>query len=248
MVMRLLKPTLLALAVYLVFILAYLPAAQVLARLPLPTKLQFWGVSGTLWHGHAQQVSYQGLSMDNLSWQLNPLGLLVGQARVRVTAGNSRDPQQLSLDGQVSAHTSGFSSDGLTLYLPADLVMAQLPLPLPVDAGGRFKVALDTLEYGPNCQQLQGKGQWLNAQVSGSQGAIALGNFDADLRCENGSVVLTIKEPNRFGLSADARIAANFKINVSGKFKPDPSLPAEVHNAAKLFGKPDSQGYYQIRF
>ncbi|HBN99945.1 MAG TPA: general secretion pathway protein GspN, partial [Alteromonas macleodii] len=30
---------------------------------------------------------------------------------------------------------------------------------------------------------------------------------------------------------------------VSGKFKPDNSLPQEVHQAARLFGAPDSSGY-----
>ncbi|MDF2179224.1 type II secretion system protein N [Aliiglaciecola sp. CAU 1673] len=248
MSLRVLKLAALVLFGYLIFLVAYLPAVQVLPRLPLPSQLSLQGVSGTVWQGNALRLSYQGLPIENLSWQLSPWGLLLGKANITVKAGNSRDAEQIALEGQVGASASSIASDGLTLYLPTDLVISQLPLPLPVNAKGRFKVTLDELEYGPDCQALLGKGQWLNAQVAGTQGFIDLGNFDADLGCVEGDITLNVKEPNRFGLSAEARIPANFKVKISGKFKPDPSLPQEVHNAAKLFGQPDSQGYYQIRF
>lgn len=46
----------------------------------------------------------------------------------------------------------------------------------------------------------------------------------------------------------DAVVPTTMKnIRVSGKFKPDDSLPQEVHQAARLFGTPDNSGYIAIK-
>lgn len=234
---------------YLLFLIASLPAAQVVPRLPLPPQLQVQGLQGSIWQGRAALVQYQGIPVRQLSWQVNPWALLTGKLSLQLDAGNSRDAEQIALKGHISLGSSSANSDGLDLYLPTDLIISQLPLPLPVNAAGRFKVALDELAYDQNgCQAIRGSGQWLNAQVSGTRGFIPLGNFNAELGCDQQNMVLNIKEPNSFGLSAQARIPANFKVKVQGRFKPSADLPEEVHQAARLFGKPDNQGYYQIRF
>jgi general secretion pathway protein N len=45
----------------------------------------------------------------------------------------------------------------------------------------------------------------------------------------------------------DAIVAPDMKkIKVSGKFKPDSSLPNEVHQASRLFGTPNASGYIPI--
>ena len=66
--------------------------------------------------------------------------------------------------------------------------------------------------------------------------------------CQEGSVILTVKEPNIFGLSAVVRIPPDMQFTVDGQFKPDPSLPQDVHAAARFFGEPNAQGYYTIIF
>ena len=46
----------------------------------------------------------------------------------------------------------------------------------------------------------------------------------------------------------DAVIATNMKnVKVNGKFKPDDSLPNEVHQASRFFGAPDADGYIPIK-
>ncbi|GAB3014294.1 hypothetical protein GCM10027098_05820 [Bowmanella dokdonensis] len=193
-------------------------------------------------------VTYQGIPLHQVHWRLSPWGLLSGALWLELEAGNSRDADQVSLQGSLSLSRDSVSSDGLEVFLPTDLVIAQLPLPLPVNAKGRFKIRLDELHFADGCEVLQGTGQWLNAQVAGTRGYIPLGNFDASLACREQDLLVNIQEPNSFGLSAEARIPANFKISVAGRFKPDAELPEEVHQAARLFGKPDAEGYYQIRF
>ncbi|WP_088331181.1 type II secretion system protein N [Lacimicrobium sp. SS2-24] len=247
MTRRSLFALLLGLLAYVFFLLVKLPAAQVISRVDLPDNIGVQGISGTIWQGHIAQMSLQGIPLSNVRWQISPWRLLTGKLAMDIQAGNSRDVDALSLQGQLSLTPGAVGATDLQLYLPADLLIAKLPLPLPVNARGRFKVDLQELDYAQQCHSLSGKGQWLNAAVAGTQGYISLGNFNADLACENESVLVSINEPNQFGLTARATISPTLKIRVNGRFKPDQDLPQEVHDAARLFGQPDNQGYYQIR-
>jgi general secretion pathway protein N len=60
--------------------------------------------------------------------------------------------------------------------------------------------------------------------------------------------VLHVKQPNRFGLTAKATIPANMQFKIEGRFKPEASLPKEVHQAAQFFGQADADGYFPIKF
>ncbi|WP_100658551.1 type II secretion system protein N [Alteromonas flava] len=232
--------------IFIFFLLVHLPAQQVLGRVELPRNIAVTGVSGTLWDGSARRVTVNGLSINNVKWELSALPLLWGQAWLNVEAGSQRQATEVSLTGDIVTSITKplvFSSDEFVLYLPTDQVLANVSLPLPVEAGGRFRVTLSELDFNQTCQTLQGTGEWLNASVQGTQGRIPLGVFSARLGCDNRAITVNVQEPNLFGLSLDARVASMRDIAVAGKFKPDPSLPQEVHDAAKFFGQPDNQGY-----
>ena len=95
---------------------------------------------------------------------------------------------------------------------------------------------------------MSGTGDWLNATVAGTQGPIDFGTYSAKLRCEGDDIGISVSEPNLLGLSVDAIVAMNLKrINVEGKFKPDESLPEEVHQASRFFGQPDANGYIAVK-
>lgn len=237
-----------SLLVYTTFLLIKLPATQVLSRVNLPNDIQFSGVSGTIWNGHAQQVRIRGLPIDQVSWQLAVLPLLSATVHVSLEGGSVRNIDEIAIKGEIWLSKDHLQAQGLQLYLPTDLVITSLPLPIAVNAGGRFKLALEQLDYPKYCQALTGKGQWLNAQVQGAEQPIILGNFDADLSCEDQQIMLTVNQPNSFGLSAVAKIPADMMFSINGRFKLAPELPEEVHQAAQLFGQPDAQGYYSIQF
>jgi len=240
-----------AIVAFIVFAIAYMPASHVLGRVTLPKNVTISDVSGTLFNGKAQTVVVNGLPINNVKWQLNALYLLIGQINLDVKAGNIRDKNDIAFEGPISTgvfNQSTVSTTDFTLYLPVDRVIAQVRLPLPVNAGGRFKVKLDEMTFGPTCQSLSGTGDWLNATVAGTQGPIDFGTYSASLRCEGEDIGITVSEPNLLSLSIDAVVAPSMKnVKVSGKFKPDESLPEEVHQASRLFGAPDSQGYIEIR-
>lgn len=232
---------------YFLFLLIKLPASQVLSRLSLPPDVDLQGVSGTIWQGRAIAASVHGLPLQNVSWSLAVLPLVLGHISADVQAGNMRNSDEVSFSGGLNLSEGQIQLDQVQAYLPTNLMVSLLPLPFPVKAEGRFKIQFEELEYTDACQTLVGSGQWLNAKVAGLNGMIDLGVFNADMTCTDNNVVVTVKEPNRFGLSAEAVIQANLKYAITGRFKPESDLPEEVHQAAQFFGNKDGQGYYSIK-
>jgi general secretion pathway protein N len=238
----------LCLVVYFVFLIIRLPAVQVLSRIQLSDAVNISGISGTIWNGHAQRAQVNGLPINDFNWSLAFFPLLLGELSADIKAGNMRDVDQISVTGHVSFKGQRFQVENLLAYIPANLGISLLPLPIPIQADGRFKLQLNKMDYRAGCQIFTGQGQWLNANFTSVAGVIELGNFNADLNCQNGSVVLDVKQPNSFGLTAKATIPANMKFKIEGRFKPEANLPKEVHQAAQFFGKADANGYYPIKF
>lgn len=238
----------LGLCVYMVFLVIKLPAVQVLGYLSLPPEIKLQGVKGTIWQGQALNATIQGLPVSTITWSLDFWPLLLGNISADISAGNIRQVDAIAFNGEVVFASDRLQLDNVQAYFPTNLMMTLLPLPFPVKAEGRFKVQVAELDYRQSCQTLKGSGQWLNAKVAGGEGMIDLGNFTADMSCENNDIILSVKEPNSFGLTAQATIPADLKFSVTGRFKPNANLPEEVHQAAQFFGKQDSQGYYNIEF
>ena len=238
-------------AVYLVLLVATFPANQLIGRLTLPQNLEIEGVSGTIWQGNAQRIVFDGIAIDNADWQLSFIPLLWGSVSVDVEAGNRRDKEEISINGSIDLSVLNpdyFAAEQLNVFLPADLLMSYLPLPIPVQAEGRLRVNFNEIEFDSQCQVIDGNGQWLNARVPGSRGPIDLGTFAATLGCQDGATIITVSEPNMFGLSAVVRVPSDLQFTIDGQFKPDASLPRDVHTAARFFGEPNAQGYFTIAF
>lgn len=236
---------------YLCLLIAYLPASQVVGRIKLPDNVKVGHVQGTFWHGDVDRVVINNIPVNHLSWDISPWAILTGQLAVDLDAGNMRDAATIAFHGPVSISLFDFQSvwaEDFLLYLPVDRVLSEVQLPLPVNAGGRFRVNVETLRYSAQgCDSMVAYGDWLNARVAGTQGPIELGTFSAQIRCQNEQILITVEEPNAFGLTMQASARQDFSgIEVKGQFKPDPSLPEEVHEAALFFGRPDANGYTQF--
>jgi len=237
------------LGLFILFVLIKVPANQVIPRLSLPQDVALSGLSGSLWQGKAEQFTYKGLLLNNVQWQLDFLPLLIGNLSVSLKAGNTRDPDQISVNGDFTFSSNSLSASSASLFAPTPMLMAQVQLPVPVKAGGRVKLDIDEMDYQSDqgCIALSGKGHWLKGSVAGFNKEIPLGNFEADLLCDNGPITITTNPQNSLNLAGTATISHPSKISVSGKFKVSDDLPREVHNAAQFFGNKDAQGFYSIQ-
>jgi general secretion pathway protein N len=237
---------LLAIVVYLVFLIVYLPAKQATSRLTLPNNTKVYGVSGSIWQGQAQRATVKGVELRTLEWSLNFLPLLTGRISADIEFGNIRETEQVSAKGQISIKGKAFDASDLILYVPVAQLISQFTLPFPADVGGRLKVELDDISYDQYCTALSGDAQWLNASVNTFNTAVELGTMSAKLNCETQQVTLDIQQPNVLGLAAKAKVDAKGKFSINGKFKPDDSLPPQIKRAASIFGEPDSSGFYTL--
>lgn len=236
---------------YIVLLIANLPAAQVIHRLPLPANLYLTGISGTLWQGSVQTVIFQGIPLKNINWDMRLLSLLLGDASIDIQAGDKRDTDNIALEAQVSLSllSQQLTLQNSDLQLPAALVMSQLRLPLPVQASGRFTLALQTLQFNiqeRQCQAAEGEGYWLNATVVDRGNLIDFGQYHATIGCVEQNLQFAVKPDNLLNLDAVATLQNTGKFKVTARFKPSPTLPNSVHNAAQMFGRKDSQGFISV--
>lgn len=247
---QIVKWVLLGFVVYVIFLIAKFPASLALSMFSTPNNIAIGGVQGSIWNGSATTVVINNIAVENVKWQASFFRLFTGRLALDMKAGNPRIGGEVSFNGPVSVSLfdqSDVSASDFTLYLPANMVIAQVPLPVPVNAGGRFKVQIDQLDYPGYCNQLVGKGQWLNGKLEGLAQPIMLGNYNADLSCVENDTLVAVKEPNSFGLSANARITSKFGISVKGKFKPSDQIPEQVKSVIRdFYTPPDAQGYYSI--
>lgn len=242
--------SLLGILVYSVFLITKLPASHVIHRINNSKDVFISDVQGTIWHGSASMIVVNNIAVENVSWTTSFWALLAGNATVDISAGNLRASDKVSLQGPVTVNLfdqTHIQASDFTAYVPANMVIAQVSLPVTVDAGGRFKVQINELDMHNACIDLDAQGQWLNAGIEGLGQPLSLGNFEAKLSCIENDVLVKIQPPNIFNLTADARVPMNLKASINGRFKPDESLPSQVKDTAKFFGRPDAQGFYTIK-
>ncbi len=240
------KKLTLCILLYLVFLIVTLPAQHAIGWASLPDDFRFKAVSGTVWQGQAQQLTYRGIPVNGVKWDINPLPLLWGTLEITINAGNQRDSEQIALSGKINLSSHAYRAKSLVVYIPANLAMAYVQLPFNSTLAGRYKVQLDEADWQQGCKTMRGSGEWVNAAVSGSQGMIPLQHFAATLTCNDQNMQVNINPDNVFNLDARVNLTPEGKYSIDGKFKPEASLPQEVHQAARFFGRPDAQGFYRL--
>lgn len=244
------KLALLGFVLYLVFLLVLTPASWWLRLAPLPAGLQLAQVSGTLWRGEIQQLSYQQLRLPALSWQLNPWSLLGLSARLQVQSGSLQVPEQPYLQATLQAGFGRISLQDTMLKVPVASVLPYLQLPLPVQATGDLLIDIQQLQLAQQqCLRLQGQASWLDASLQPPTGTwLNLQHIHASLSCEERQPVLTTDPENLLSLAIRATVSPAGALRVQGSLKPDASLPEEVHQAMRFVGQPDANGRYALNF
>ncbi len=243
------KLTFLGVLLYLGLLIANLPASQVIYRL-LPNDISMSGVTGTIWQGKATRVYSQGVELKNVRWDVSVWRLFTGKLGLDIIAGNTRNRDEISIHGfaMVDANMT-ITAKNLNVRAPARLLAANVPMPMPIKLDGQLRVSLANAVFeAAVCQQLDGKGSWRDAAVSGTTGWIDLDTFTAVLGCQQQHITAEVAPPNSFNLSASAKISPSHQVTGSGKFKPVDSLPKEVKQAAMLFGAADQDGFYSFSF
>lgn len=248
--MKLWQWVLLCLFAFVIFFVAYAPATLIYRFIPSNANIAIVQPSGTLFNGKMASIGYNGIFLKNFSWQLSPIALFMGKATLDINGGDLRNAQHAYADGQVSVsllNTSHVSASDLTLMLPIKSILAQMKLPVQITAQGRIRVDLAEADIKQACRQLVGTGNWSNASIALNNQSVSLGDFLAEVSCEEGGFAAQVGGDNKFDLDAKFVLMPNGQLSQSGTFKLDPSLPREMQQAAVFFGNPDPNGRYILR-
>ena len=233
----------LALVAFLVTVLVRLPATVALAQVNT-SPATVHNPSGTVWRGHAQTVTYPGVSVDDVNWRLDPLSLfaarLGGNVDFSLFGGPSSAEVFSSFAGNLAIRNGHYvvAAGSLSRQIPGDLV----------ELGGKVDLTIDEWDFiGRLPDALRADILWENAVVV-SPAAAQLGN-----------VTITI-EPNPAGHSArvdnqggQVRISGKVDVDKQGvwrsdiRLKPNPGAPAELDSTLSLVGKRSADGSYRLR-
>jgi general secretion pathway protein N len=234
--------------IYLVFLLAYLPANWLVSIAPLPSNVLISNAEGTLWQGNAALISIDQRQIELVSWQLSPWGLFVGQANVDFNIGNRATP--VSGKGSISWSLAGISAKNIRLDLPDSFILAGARLPFKTQINGDVSLMVEIVEQGkPWCEQLSGKLFLNNTDVKNQFGVYPMGNIALGLSCLDGQLQLATDETqNALGLTGTATLGESNLVKVNAKIKPTDAQPKDLRESLSFLGRQDSQGYYPINY
>lgn len=229
----------------LLFTLARTPVGFVSKFITLPKGVAYQGLEGTVWQGEITQLQINKTHLSNIKWQFEPLELFTGNAAFSVRFGNARQSESISGHGLVSIGLAGKRVQDAIVRVAANAAKPMLPIPMG-DIEGRVILNIKDYQMGePLCQVTLGDVGWHQAGIDVG-GPIEFGSIEANLACDNGSLVANFDGQNTLGLEGQAKVASPSKFNFTGFMKPSAELPAVVHQGIGMMAKMDSQGRYKI--
>lgn len=238
------------LAIYLVSLLAMLPAEPVLEwgapRLQAQgVTLAATGLDGTLWSGEAASLSVNGMPLGHVDWDLAPLQLLFG----RIGAHWMVQPEGGYLSGDLAAGGEDLKLTDLDGRLPAAQVMGYAPA-LPVQIEGEISTRMERVAIGPaGLREAQGTVIWHGAALTAPM-AMPLG----DLRVE----LSTAADGNIVGDIGDAGgpldVAGELVLSPKGTYRLElnlatrPGASSELEQALGMLGRPGPGGKHRFTY
>ena len=234
--------------VYLVFLLAMMPAKTVLNLVSLPNNIQIGEVNGSIWHSQIKSIKIDRQVITHVDATLSVFSIFMFDPKFDITFG----------DAMVSAPEGSLTVSGLfselrvndgKIQLSANNLVQQLNLPLPMKAHDYIDIQLEEFIVGaPICQTLLGNINWEKASVTAMDETVPLGKLSANLTCDKGKVKLAVLESNDLGLTFTASIGKGFATSGNGYLKPNNKTPNAIKQVLPFLGKVDNQGRYRLRF
>jgi len=242
------KIIILATVVYLVFIVALLPARFVVAQFTLPDKIKLGAISGTIWSGHITSVQVDRLTLESLSWQLQLSQLL----RLNLAADITLGVRTSDIKGRGEVIISGeqVSVNELTLTSTAQHLNSISPMPMGLTARGKLQLKVAHYQQAqPWCEQLEGSLMLTQGQIASNFGQVPIKQAQVALSCDNGTIVGTLApQGNSLGIDAKVALSPQRKLDLAGLVEPPADAPQDFVNLLDFSSQRDSRGRYVLKF
>lgn len=213
---RWLPLTILGLVSYLLALVLTVPAPHAYQLVSGQLPLEFWGLSGNLWHGQAATVTVRDQRIQDLRWRFDPTGLVTARVAYHINAAPA--------DGDISARVATRTGSSVMLRdVDADVGADELVRLIsrtryPATLGGRLRADIPEAGLadgrpGP----LNGTVTWDDASVSGFGETVTLGGFRLELETPSpGSVRGTFSDNGNGPLQVQGELALDPDGEVTG--------------------------------
>jgi general secretion pathway protein N len=235
-------------SVYVVFLIATMPAAWVVSFVNLPKNSQVSELSGTVWQSYAKQIRIDDVEINNVSSELSFLSLLMFDPKVMLTFGGALVSGP---EGKLTASQllDQIKVTDLDISLAANQIAEKLNLSIPIEAHNFIDIHIDEFIVGkPICEQMLGSIKWNKASITALSEKVKLGALSADLSCEKGALTFVIAPKNDLGLTFTAYVRSMKKASGNGFLKPGANFPEKIKPILSFIGKADNQGRYRLNF
>lgn len=234
---------------FLIFVLVLTPASLINQVLPAQNKVSLVGISGSIWFGTIEQISAQGLQVEDVDFSINPLALLTAKLSVDldIPRGDILGSLNLALD---SDYKNSLMLNDVELELNAQQFQKYLPV-RGVEIQGDIETSglmLRTENKKP--AQMSGQVSWQKAGVGFAGNNWSLGDFIINIRTDEAKKEIIGElqnSKNELGLQGKVILSANGMLEFVGSIATD--IDKSLYNAVALFndGKP-ANGRLPIRF
>ncbi|WP_108649066.1 type II secretion system protein N [Dongshaea marina] len=236
-----------AVVLYLIFLVAYLPAGFVWRYLPHPQGIELTSVDGTVWNGHASALQWPGGVLHQPDWSLGFWPLLMGKLNSDFQFGQFggiRGQGQLSL---------GFSSLGVSdgkLILPLEQLSELNQQAAIAGLKGELRVQVGSLKMSDGkCTELQGRIAGSAVEANPGFGRLKLGQINAKLSCQQGVATANISQKSKeLKFDGVLTIQPNGSYQLKGAMTPLADFPPSLKSSLAWIGKMDPQGRYHIQY
>jgi general secretion pathway protein N len=235
---------LLGAAAFVVLLVITAPASLLAYAIQRSTPVQLQGVGGSLWHGTAQQVIAPELQLGPLNWRLHGWPLLLGEVRLslEIPAGTPN----LSGKAEVGANIlRKLSLSDVDITADAEWLFTQAALPLA--AGGRFHLQIQSAEFHPEqLPRLNAQLDWQDARIVYPQ-AYELGGYRLIMHehpATNPEYLLgELKDiDSPFKIDGTIKIERNGDYKFAARLATAPGAPEIFENTLLFVGTPETDG------
>ncbi|KPU82849.1 hypothetical protein JI57_03270 [Psychromonas sp. PRT-SC03] len=234
---------------YLFSLIWTLPATLIQPLLTQNSALKIDKLSGTIWQGYAQNISYQDdYQLSYLQWSINWRSLWTLALSVDVKFNNTAPRFQGK--GELAVNLTQASLNTVSINLKASDVSPYLVLPIPVEAQGKIHLEIKKAIFeAKSCKKLDAYLVWGNARVNSVMGNINLANVDVDLSCSKNSLIAKVEQ-----VSTDVKTQLRVELQqdgryqLRGKIKEGPTLAKNMQQGFSWLGRKGPDGNVALAY
>jgi general secretion pathway protein N len=234
---------LLAVFAYLLFMLTSVPAHIIEKPVNTHTPVRLQAVTGSLWQGHVQSISFNNIQLNDTQWDINLWKIITG--RLSADIETHLDDEKITAEVGSSFLGKLFVND-LTGNITADKLSQYANIPL-AKLDGMVELNIESARWAPGSIPLaHGQIKWNSAMVTVAESA-SLGNVTIDLAEVNDT--LEAKLNNQGGdirISGQANVSAEADYSLDVSLIPTNSASTNIRQSLGLFAQRKPDGSYQL--